>query len=104
MNFILLVEKAKEAQKRILESNYIDLNNSKILSILNQLEFIIKYSEQLVDPKTQLKSGEKFTYSIIASREFASPSELVIKEYLDQVSRELFSEDYKIIEEYRRNN
>lgn len=104
MNYILLTEKAKKAQKVILESNCIDLNNPQTLSILNQLEFIIKYSEQLLDPKSQLKSGETFTYSIAASREFTSPNEIAIKEHLDQVSREMFSEDYKIIEKYRRSN
>ena len=97
MNFILLTEKVKEAQKKFLESNDLDLNNPKIISILNQLEFIVRYSEQEVDPKSQLKSGEAFTYSIIASREFASPSELTLKKYLDQVSIEMFSDDYRII-------
>ena len=92
MNFILLTEKTKQAKKAILESNCIDLNNSQILSILNQLEFIIKYSEQSLDPKSKLKSGETFTYSIIASREFTSPNQLAVKEYLDQVSNNFLQE------------
>ena len=39
------------------------------------------------DPAIELGDERKFTYSIIASREFASPAELELKEYLDEVSR-----------------
>jgi hypothetical protein len=94
MNFILLTKKTKIAKNKISASGAIDLNSSIIISILQQLEFIIKYSEQGVDPRSQLKKGQTFTYSVLASREFCSPSELSLKNFLDEVSQEMYSDDY----------
>jgi hypothetical protein len=94
MNFMLLTKKARVAKNRIIASDVIDQNSTLILSILQQLEFIIKYSEQKIDPRSQLKTGQTFTYSVLASREFCSPEELAIKNLLDEVSREMYSEDY----------
>lgn len=95
MNFILLTKKAKIAKNKISVSGVIDQNSPSILSILQQLDFIINFSGQGIDPKAQLKTGQTFTYSVIASREFCSPDELDLKKYLDDVSREIYSDDYK---------
>lgn len=46
MSLILLTKKANLAKNEILVSNIIDQKSSIILSILQQLEFIIKYSGQ----------------------------------------------------------
>jgi hypothetical protein len=94
MNFISLKKKAQIAKNKISISDSIDQNSSIILSILRQLEFIIEFSSREIDPRTQLKTGQTFTYSVLASREFCSPSELLLKKHLDEVSREMYYDDY----------
>ncbi|WP_028773311.1 hypothetical protein [Shewanella waksmanii] len=94
MNFVSLTKKAKVAKNIITGSKFIDKSNSSVVSILRQLDFIINHSEQGDDPRTKLKGGQKFTYSIIASREFCSPDELKVKSYLDELSREMYHDDY----------
>jgi hypothetical protein len=39
------------------------------------------------NPSKELTSGTKFTYAILASRELASPDELVLKDSIDEVTR-----------------
>ena len=43
------------------------------------------------NPSKELASDTTFTYSILSSRELASPDELVLKELIDDVTRVLRS-------------
>ncbi len=60
--------------------------SDQIDSIKQQMIFIRDNAASGKDPSIELGNEVKFTYAIIASREFASPEELELKEYLDEVS------------------
>ncbi|QLE86795.1 hypothetical protein FLM48_18000 [Shewanella sp. Scap07] len=94
MDLVLLEQKARIAKDIITGSKFIDKSNLSIAPILGQLDFIISHSEQGSDPRAKLKNGQKFTFSIIASREFCSPDEQKVKSYLDELSREMYHDDY----------
>ncbi|WP_217670790.1 hypothetical protein [Arsukibacterium indicum] len=41
------------------------------------------------NPSTELSSGTKFTYAVLASRELASPEQMVLQNLIDEVTRNL---------------
>jgi len=94
INFLLLTDKAKAAKKYLLNSHCVDLSNPMHKSILKQIDFIIKCAEKGNNPTEELPTGQTFTYSVIASREFSSPEELAIKNRIDEMSQELYYDDY----------
>jgi len=94
MDFTKLAATATLARKALLEHGQINGNSAVCDSIISQLDFIIKHANNCCDPRSKLTQNQTFTYSILASREFCSPDELTLKEYLDAVSREMYPEDY----------
>ncbi|MBU2968390.1 hypothetical protein KO527_03345 [Pseudoalteromonas sp. C2R02] len=94
MNFNKLTKTANFAKNKITSSRVLDQKNPIIISIIQQLSFITKHSCQGVDPRTRLRNGQTFTYSVLASRELCSPEELKIKQLLDAVSHVMYSDDY----------
>ncbi|MCS6234260.1 hypothetical protein G3495_03785 [Shewanella baltica] len=94
MNLFVLIKKAKLAKEGIVNSNVLNVNKPFVTSMLNQIDFIIQHAEKGNNPILQLKAGQTFTYSVLASRELSSPDELKIKELLDDVSEEMYSSDY----------
>jgi len=95
MNNYKLTKAAIFAKNKITSNSVLDKKTPIIISIIRQLSFIAQYSSQGVDPRTQLKNGQTFTYSVLASRELCSPEELKIKQLLDEVSQVMYS-SYKI--------
>ena len=57
-----------------------------LASIKNQMVFIRDNAAAGKNPSQELASGTKFTYAILASREFASPEELVLQDLIDKVT------------------
>lgn len=55
-------------------------------SIRCQMEFIFEHASSGVDPVSKL-GDRTFTYAVMASRELASPEEMVIVDRLNQVTR-----------------
>ncbi|UUA72875.1 MULTISPECIES: hypothetical protein [unclassified Cellvibrio] len=62
-----------------------------LTSIKNQMIFIRDNAAAGKNPSKELASDTTFTYSILSSRELASPDELVLKELIDDVTRILRS-------------
>lgn len=60
--------------------------SSILESIKHQLQFIQQKAEEGKDPVDELRDGKKFTFGILASREFSSPEELVVQEKIDSVT------------------
>lgn len=84
--------------ERALESLKINAtleHSTNLDEIIEQITFISKCAKNGKNPRKVLMEGQSFTYSILASREFASPEELELKAKLDKVSRALFPEDYR---------
>ena len=86
MNFIKLKESAIVAIKKIDEFGIKNGESDQLESIKQQMIFIRDNAINGKDPSLELGDDRKFTYAIIASREFASPEELDLKEYIDEVS------------------
>ena len=61
-------------------------SSAALESIRNQMIFIGENARKKVNPVPEMGDDKKFTYAIIASRELASPDELVLKEAIDEVS------------------
>ncbi|WP_215396943.1 hypothetical protein [Rheinheimera oceanensis] len=57
-----------------------------LASIKNQMIFIRDNAAAGRNPSDELAPGAKFTYAILASREFASPEELVLQDLIDKVT------------------
>jgi len=87
MNFAKLEEQASVAINEINQFVAANGGSDQIESIKQQMLFIRDSANNGKDPAIELGDERKFTYSIIASREFASPAELELKEYLNEVSR-----------------
>ena len=68
--------------------NYLRVKESFpwVLSALKQLEFIILRARNGIDPAEKLE-GRPFSFGIIASRNLASPDELILQDKLYQVSQ-----------------
>jgi len=78
------------AKDALLELNKLIKNygTSNILeSIQNQLQFIQQKAEEGKSPVDELEDGKKFTFGILASREFASPEELLVQEKIDSLTK-----------------
>lgn len=61
-----------------------------LASIKNQMIFIRDNAAAGRNPSDELAPDIKFTYAILASRELASPKELVLQELIDKVTSVLF--------------
>ncbi len=87
MNYVELAERADTAIQKLQE--FIDNNGSTdvLESIKEQMLFIKGKALTKKNPAYELENNQKFTYAILASREFASPQELELKEYINKVSR-----------------
>lgn len=60
-----------------------------LTSIKNQMVFIRDAAAAGKDPAAELPSVTKFTYAVLASRELASPEELLLQAKIDKVTRTL---------------
>lgn len=58
-----------------------------LASIKNQMVFIRDNAASGKNPSKELPPDTTFTYAILASRELASPDEMVLKDLIDEVSR-----------------
>ncbi|WP_372626921.1 immunity protein Tsi6 family protein [Arsukibacterium sp.] len=58
-----------------------------LTSIRNQMVFIRDNAAAGRDPATELSSGSKFTYAVLASRELASPDEMLLQDLIDNVTK-----------------
>ncbi len=80
--------------------------NQNLLSIKAQLQFINNHADNNINPISMLE-GKSFSFGILSSREFASPEELFVKNYIDRVSHligvenlELGGRELAIIEKF----
>jgi len=87
MNFTLLYESANSVIEQILLLIKDEGTNETLESIKQQMIFIRDNSKVGINPISALTENKKFTYGILASREFASPRELELKENINRVSR-----------------
>ena len=85
MNYYDLQKAAKSAIESIDEFSQVYGGNNVLASIKAQMSFVYTHALNLENPTEHLNQNP-FTYSVLASREFASPEELAIKEKLDKVS------------------
>ncbi|MBV2130509.1 hypothetical protein KQY15_15550 [Rheinheimera sp. SM2107] len=60
-----------------------------LISTRNQMVFIRDNAAAGKNPSTELSSGTKFTYAVLASRELASPEQMVLQNLIDEVTRNL---------------
>lgn len=95
MNLLTVEKVALQAIDKFTNQTVVNMNEPAIQSILAQLNFIASCAKQGKNPRSSLPEGQKFTYGIISSREFASPEELELKKYLTAVDKELYPEAYK---------
>jgi len=58
-------------------------------SIQPQLEFIESHAANKRNPVKMLAPDQEFTYGIVSSKELASPDEMMLKEKLNLVTRNL---------------
>jgi hypothetical protein len=94
MNLTRVESSALKAIEKFLNQNVVDINEPFMQSILAQLNFIADCAKEGKNPRNSLPEGKTFTYGIISSREFASPEELELNEYLTAVDMELYPEEY----------
>ena len=94
MNISRVEESALKAIEKFLNQNVMDINEPFMQSILAQLNFIADCAKEGKNPRKSLSEGKTFTYGILASREFASPEELELNEYLTALDMELYPEEY----------
>jgi hypothetical protein len=87
--FEVLANSAREAinemyalSKKVGHSSWMD-------SIQPQLEFIEGHAANKMNPVKMLAPDQEFTYGIVSSRELASPDEMILKEKLNLVTRNL---------------
>lgn len=85
MTLIELSEASSDVLMEINKLESVHGGTNALSTIKTQMEFIKKYAECGINPKSQL-GDNTFTYAIIASREFASPAEMVIQEKLDNIT------------------
>ena len=64
-------------------------DNGVLESIMNQMIFIRDAALVEKNPFAELEEGRTFTFGILASREFASPRELELQDYIYDVFHEL---------------
>lgn len=62
-------------------------SSQSLESIKSQMRFILDAALSDKNPLHLLPKDKPFTYSVLASREFASPEEMKIKACLDEVSK-----------------
>ncbi len=87
--FEILANSAREAinemdalSKKVGHCSWMD-------SIQPQLEFIESHAANKRNPVKMLAPDQEFTYGIVSSRELASPDEMILKEKLNLVTRNL---------------
>ncbi|HED17556.1 MAG TPA: hypothetical protein ENI64_12175 [Gammaproteobacteria bacterium] len=89
MDYRMLAECSDTAIKKIFQQINDEGSSEVLESIKQQMIFIRDNALEGKNPALALEAGRQFTYGILASREFASPKELELKEYIDKVSRVL---------------
>jgi hypothetical protein len=87
MNFKKLVGAANDALSKIAAFEAKNGESPVHDSIKAQMKFIRDAALASKNPNMELEKDRQFTYAILASREFASPEELVVKLSLDVVSK-----------------
>lgn len=91
MNLKKLLEKTERAILELEKYSSRFGSTDQIDSIKQQMIFLRENAASGKNPINEL-GDKKLTYGIIASREFASPDELELKGYLDNVSEVLDEE------------
>lgn len=92
MDYELLAVNAETAIEEIKLFIAEDGSSDTLESILAQMVFIRDLSKKGKNPITELGPNREFTYGILSSREFASPKELKLKEYINKVDSILYNE------------
>ena len=79
MNFNALQSAADSVINTINTDSLETVTADVMTSIKNQMVFIRDAAAAGKDPAAELPSGTKFTYAVLASRELASPDELLLQ-------------------------
>ncbi|MEO3877120.1 hypothetical protein [Rheinheimera fenheensis] len=87
MNFNALKSAANDVIDAIYTDSFETVTADVLTSIKNQMVFIRDAAAAGKDPAAELPSGTKFTYAVLASRELASPDELLLQAKIDKVTR-----------------
>ena len=66
-----------------------------LTAIRNQMVFIRDNAAAGKNPSAELSSGAKFTYAVLASRELASPEEMVLQDLINDVTKILLKKQHK---------
>ncbi|GGB22203.1 immunity protein Tsi6 family protein [Agarivorans gilvus] len=94
MNYKKLSEAANKALDEFSKRNVSTIDTVIYDSIIEQMRFINSEASLGHDPRKSLPDGKTFTYGIISSRAFASPDELQLKRLLEDVTSNLYPEDF----------
>jgi hypothetical protein len=87
MNYKKLLLSTELALNKLTQFISKDGSSQALESIKIQLIFIRDSAIQKKNPFLELSENQKFTYVILASREFSSPEELIVKDSIDDVTR-----------------
>jgi hypothetical protein len=87
MNFNALKSAANYVIDSINNDSLETVAADVLASIKNQMVFIRDAAAAGKDPVAELPAGTKFTYAVLASRELASPNELMLQTRIDKVTR-----------------
>ncbi|WP_369983876.1 hypothetical protein [Thalassolituus sp.] len=88
-DFEILANSAREAINEMYALSKKVGHYSWMDSIKPQLEFIESHAADKRDPLKMLAPDQEFTYGIVSSKELASPDEMMLKDKLNLVTRNL---------------
>lgn len=86
MNFNALQSAANDVIDAIYTASFETVTADVLTSIKNQMVFIRDAAAAGKNPAADLPAGTKFTYAVLASRELASPDELMLQTRIDKVT------------------
>ncbi len=87
MNFDALQSAANDVIDAIDTDSLETVTADVLTTIKHQMVFIRDAAAAGKDPAAELPAGTKFTYAVLASRELASPNELMLQTRIDKVTR-----------------
>lgn len=86
MNYQALQLAAEQVIAAINKTAPASISVDVLASIKRQMEFICKHAAAGNNPSAELPPNTKFTYAVLASRELASPDELLLQAKIDKVT------------------